>query len=303
MFIDSLEVERTVIALPPRAYGRERAGIADVCARIRPDVVHTHGYRTDVIDSGVARRRKIPTITTVHGFTGIGGWRGRLYEYLQRRAFRRFDAVVAVSRPLVTLLRGDGVAADRVHMIPNAYSPDTFFNRDDARRTLGLSDGFIAGWIGRLSQEKAPDVFVAAVDQVEGMSAAIIGSGREAPRNSPRVKMLGQVADAARLMKAFDVLVLSSRTEGTPMVLFEAMAAKVPVVATAVGGVPDVVSDNEALLVPPDRPDALARAIAAVRDDPAAARTRAAAAAERLATEYAVGPWVERYAAVYRGVL
>jgi glycosyltransferase involved in cell wall biosynthesis len=303
MFIDSLEVERTVIALPPRAYGRERAGIADVCARIRPDVVHTHGYRTDVIDSGVARRRKIPTITTVHGFTGIGGWRGRLYEYLQRRAFRRFDAVVAVSRPIVTLLRNDGVAADRVHMIPNAYSPDTFFDRDDARRTLGLNDGFIAGWIGRLSQEKAPDAFVAAVDQVEGISAAIIGSGREAPRHSPRVKMLGQVADAARLMKAFDVLVLSSRTEGTPMVLFEAMAARVPVVTTAVGGVPDVVSDNEALLVPPERPEALARAIAAVRDDPAAARTRAAAAATRLATEYAVGPWVERYAAVYQSVL
>jgi glycosyltransferase involved in cell wall biosynthesis len=114
--------------------------------------------------------------------------------------------------------------------------------------------------------------------------------------------MLGQVTEAARLIKAFDVLVLSSRTEGTPMVLFEAMAARVPVVATAVGGVPDVVSQNEALLVPPDRPDELASAIAAVRNDPAAARTRADAAAKRLATEYAVGPWVERYAAVYRGI-
>jgi len=302
-FLDALEVERTVIALPPRAYGRERQAIAGLCARWRPDVVHTHGYRTDVLDAGVARRSKLPTVTTVHGFTGIGGWRGRIYEYLQRRAFHRFDAVVAVSRPLVTLLRNDGVAADRVHMIPNAYAPGLFSARDEARAALGLGDGFIAGWIGRLSQEKAPDVFVAAVDQLDGISAAIIGSGREAPRNSPRVKMLGQLSDAARVMKAFDVLVLSSRTEGTPMVLFEAMAAHVPVVATAVGGVPDVVSENEALLVPSDRPDELARAIAAVRGDPAAARTRAAAAAKRLATEYAVGPWVERYAAVYRGVL
>ena len=266
-------------------------------------MVHTHGYRTDVIDASAARRSKLPTVTTVHGFTGVGGWRGRVYEYLQRRAFRRFDAVVAVSRPLVTLLRNAGVSADRVHMIPNAYAPGEFIARDDARRSLGLGDGFIAGWIGRLSQEKAPDVFVAALDLVDGaIAGAIIGSGREAPRHSPRVILLGQIADAARMMKAFDVLVLSSRTEGTPMVLFEAMAAKVPVVATAVGGVPDVVSDNEALLVLPERPDALARAIAAVRDDPAAARTRAAAAAKRLATEYAVGPWVDRYAAVYQGV-
>jgi glycosyltransferase involved in cell wall biosynthesis len=300
--VNTLDVDLTTFVLRPRAYASERARIAELCAKVRPDVVHTHGYRTDVIDSGVARRMGIPTVTTVHGFTGIGGWRGRLYEYLQRRAFRRFDAVVAVSRPLVTLLRNDGVAPDRVHMIPNAYAPGEFIARADARRTLGLGDGFIAGWIGRLSREKAPDVFVEAVDQVEGMSAAIIGSGREAPRNSPRVKMLGQVADAARLMKAFDVLVLSSRTEGTPMVLFEAMAAHVPVVATAVGGVPDVVSDNEALLVLPDRPEALARAIESIRSDPASARLRADAAAKRLATEYAVGPWVERYAAVYRGV-
>jgi glycosyltransferase involved in cell wall biosynthesis len=302
-FLDSLAVEHSVIALPARAYGRERAAVADLCSRWRPDIVHTHGYRTDVIDAGVARRVGIPTVTTVHGFTGVGGWRGRFYEYLQRRAFRRFGAVVAVSRPLVTLLRNDGVPPSRVHLISNAYAPRPFVSREDARRALGLGDGFIAGWIGRLSREKAPDVFVEAISKTAGITGAIIGSGREAPRNSPDVVMLGQIADAARLITAFDVLVLSSRTEGTPMVLFEAMAARVPVVATAVGGVPDVVSEREALLVPPDRPDDLARAIAEVRDDPTSATARADAAAARLATEYAVAPWVERYAAVYRGVM
>ncbi|HZS57985.1 MAG TPA: glycosyltransferase family 4 protein [Gemmatimonadaceae bacterium] len=300
-FTDALAVDHSVIALPARAYGRERAAVADLCARLRPEVVHTHGYRTDVIDSGVARRMKIATVTTVHGFTGIGGWKGRLYEYLQRRAFRRFDAVVAVSRPLIALLNRDGIS--RVHLVPNAYAPRPFVPREEARRILGLGEGFIAGWIGRLSREKAPDVFVTALTRTEGVSGAIIGSGRETPPASDRVTLLGQIPDAARFITAFDVLVLSSRTEGTPIVLFEAMAAHVPVVTTAVGGVPDVVSEREAILVPAGNPDALAAAIAKVRDDPAAAFARADAAAQRLATEYAVGPWIERYAAVYRSVL
>jgi glycosyltransferase involved in cell wall biosynthesis len=304
VFIDGLAVETTVLSLPPRAYGRERAAVADLCERWRPDVVHTHGYRTDVIDSGAARKAGFPTVTTVHGFTGTG-WRGRFYERLQRRAFRRFDAVVAVSRPLATLLRNEAKTPSRVHLIPNAYAAPPFATRDEARRSLGLGPGFIAGWIGRLSHEKAPDVFLDALGFLDAsVTGAIIGDGRHRPPPEPstRVAWLGRVDDAARLITAFDVLVLSSRTEGTPMVLFEAMAARVPVVATAVGGVPDVVSPHEALLVPSERPDELARAIASIRDDPGASRARADAAAAKLAADFAVGSWVERYAAVYRGV-
>src|SRR5437762_9327920 len=85
------------IVLSARSYARERAVIAALCQRLRPDAVHTHGYRPDVVDAGVARQLGIPVITTVHGFTG-GTWRNLVYEFLQRRAFRRFDAVVAVSR-------------------------------------------------------------------------------------------------------------------------------------------------------------------------------------------------------------
>jgi glycosyltransferase involved in cell wall biosynthesis len=304
-FLDALVVEHSVLTVPSRAYTKERAAVAALCARWRPDVVHTHGYRTDVIDSGVARRLGLPTVTTVHGFTGTG-WRGRLYERLQRRAFRRFDAVVGGWRPLVSLLTNDGIAPSRVHLIPNAWSARPFATRAEARRALGLGDGFIAGWIGRLSREKAPDLFLTALGYLDAsIGAAIVGDGRERAAlasQSTRVTWLGQVHDAARYITAFDVLVLSSRTEGTPIVLFEAMAAGVPVVSTSVGGVPDVVSEREALLVPSERPDELARAIASVQDDPTAARARAQAAAARLARDFAVEPWVERYATVYRGV-
>ena len=107
------------IVLSARSYARERAVIAALCQRLRPDAVHTHGYRPDVVDAGVARQLGIPVITTVHGFTG-GTWRNLVYEFLQRRAFRRFDAVVAVSRPLRDRLARAGVAPSRIHTLPNA---------------------------------------------------------------------------------------------------------------------------------------------------------------------------------------
>src|SRR2546429_211481 len=83
-------------------------GVAAACNRLRPTIVHTDGYRPDVVDASVARRRGIPTVTTVHGFTG-GGWKNGLYERLQRRAFRRLDAVVAASEPLKAQLTRAGV--------------------------------------------------------------------------------------------------------------------------------------------------------------------------------------------------
>jgi glycosyltransferase involved in cell wall biosynthesis len=110
---------------------------------------------------------------------------------------------------------------------------------------------------------------------------------------------MGQVNDAPRLYRGFDLFVLSSRTEGTPIALFEVMDAEIPVVATAVGGVPAVVSSAEAVLIPPEDPRALAQAIRSTYDGRAPARARAAAARLRLRTQYAVGPWLDRYDRLY----
>jgi glycosyltransferase involved in cell wall biosynthesis len=117
-----------------------------------------------------------------------------------------------------------------------------------------------------------------------------------------QVRWCGAVSDAAQLFKGFDVFVLSSRTEGTPIVLFEAMAAGTPIVATSVGGVPDVVSSREALLVPPDDPGALADAVRRVWADPVAAAARARRARERLETGFALAPWLASYDRIYRSL-
>jgi glycosyltransferase involved in cell wall biosynthesis len=292
------------LPLPPRRYLRERSFVGRLCRRVRPDVVHTHGYRCDVIDAGSARAQGIPTVTTVHGFTGGGP--------KNRRAFRRFDAVVAVSRKQIAQLKEAGVDPERIHVLPNAWrSRSSIFDRAEARQRLGVSNGtFSIGWVGRLSQEKGLDVLIDSLGCLGDMpvEVAVVGDGRErgeweeraaAAGLSSRLKWLGAVRDADRLFGAFDVFVLSSRTEGVPMVLFEAMAAGTPIVATAVGGVPDVVSCREALLVPPENPASLAGAIRAVRDDPEATAARVEGARRRLAEDFGVDPWLTQYEELY----
>jgi glycosyltransferase involved in cell wall biosynthesis len=304
-------VEVLEAVLPGRGYLRERAALRRLCEALRPGVVHTHGYRPDVVDSGVARRFGAAAITTVHGFTA-GDWKNRLYERLQVRAFRRFDAVVAVSRPQAERLPLDGVPRSRIHLVPNAWMGSTgSLGRAEARCALGVTDdAVLIGWVGRITRPKGPDVLVEALPLVPDRTARLVmlGDGPEqaALRDraaalgvSDRIVWPGLVQDAARLFAAFDVLALSSRTEGTPIVLFEAMAAGVPIVATRVGGVPDVVGTAEALLVPPEDPVALADAIGEALGDRASAAARARAAQTRLAERFALEPWLARYEDVY----
>jgi glycosyltransferase involved in cell wall biosynthesis len=299
------------LQLPGRAYVRERAAITTLCQELQPTVVHTHGYRPDILDAPVARRGGAAIVTTVHGFTG-GDWKNRFYEWLQVRAYRRFDAVVAVSTPLVERLRLSGLLPGRLHLVRNAWSGEReYLERAPARAALGItSDEQVIGWIGRLSAEKGPDIMIEGLARLPdaAIRLSLVGEGplegvlRAQSRNlgvADRVRWHGLVPDVARLYRAFDVLVLSSRTEGTPIVLLEAMGAGVPVVATSVGGVPDVISPAEAVLAAPNDSAALAQAIGSVLADPTATQRRVEAARERLKREFAIAPWLERYEAVY----
>ena len=307
-------VEVFAIEVPLRGYLQERAEVAHLCHRLRPDVVHTHGYRADVLDASVARGLGIPVVSTVHGFTG-GDRRNRFYQWLQRRALRRFDAVVAVSRALMNDLAESGVPRERLYYVQNALdASEPPLDREAACRGLRIApNGFRAGWVGRLSAEKGPDVLVEALRHLRDvpMTVSFLGTGplRQALEDraaglhvADRIRWHGVVPGAGRLLRAFGAFVLTSRTEGTPIALLEAMAAEVPIIAAGVGGVPDVVSTTEALLVPPDDSHAVALALREVFQNPAAARRRARAARERLDREFGLAIWLQRYEAVYRAV-
>lgn len=302
----------SLIELPGRSYLREMRDVRTLLSEWQPDVVHTHGYRSDLLDGHVARTLGIPIVSTVHGSSRLGG-KSHFFEWLQRRAWRRFDGVVVVSQALERTLGADGVPRERMHMIPNAWpGVEPTLSRMEARRRLGLAaDAFAIGFVGRLIPAKGPDVLVSALAQLKGRvwHAVVIGDGGERTLVEQlcekhglreRVSLVGHLDDATHLFRAFDVFVLSSRTEGTPIVLFEAIAAGVPVVATAVGGVPEAISEAEAYLVPSEQPSTLAGAIEAVAEDPAAAALRATRARARLARDYSTAGWLVRHERLYR---
>lgn len=316
--LDGLE-RRDVITHVGASRGRDYWGQRDELTRLacelRPDVVHTHGYRADVLGTSACERAGAAAVTTLHGFTG-GDLKNRCYEWLQRRRIRDCDGVVAVSTAMAEQLARSGMPADRVHVIPNILPPPgPRLFRGAARRCLGLApERWVIGWVGRLSHEKGLDLLLEALalSGDRAIDLAILGDGPERRRLehqaallgiADRVTWCGVVEGADRFFSAFDLLVLSSRTEGSPIVLLEAMSACVPVVATAVGGVPETVTPATALLVPPEEPGALASAIRSVRHDPGAAARRSLRAHVRSARRSDPSRWAATYAEVYRAAL
>ena len=303
-----------VVEVRPRHYLAERRAVSAVLDDFQPDVLHSHGYRPDVLDAGLAKRRRIPIVTTLHGSSRMGGL-STLHELVQLAVLRRFDAVVAVSKPLQRELSGPWASRDRVHFIPNAWTGrPPALDRAAARRRLRVpADETVVAWVGRLIPIKAAEIFLHAIalSPRAAWKASIVGDG---PRRvalerlanrlgiSDRVRFHGNVFDIAQSFRAFDAFVLSSRSEGTPVVLFEAMAAGVPIIATDVGGVRDVLGDDGGVLVPSQDPNAMAAAIAATLTDTGAAADRTASASRRLLERYAVGPWLEAHETLYRSL-
>jgi len=316
-FIDQLKdlgVPVTPIVVRARDYFSEFRMMSALVARLRPSVVHSHGYRSDVIGGLVARSHRVPTVSTVHGFTG-GGLRNRLNERVQLLALRRADAVIAVSAPLARRLAEDGVRSDKIHLVPNAFtSLYDMLPRSAARERLGIRSGdLVAGWVGRLSKEKGADVMLDALAESDPRwQLSVIGQGEEMERLrqqstklriASRVTWHGPLANAGSLLSAFDAFVLSSRTEGTPITLLEAMNAGVPIVATRVGGVPDVVDSSHAIIVGAEQPTLIAHALSQIAGEPTAAAERSRRARDRLSQSFGPATWLAALDSVYEAAV
>lgn len=221
-----------------------------------------------------------------------------------RRYCRNIDAVTAIHQELLDYLQGTlGLPASMLHLIPNGVDTQRFTpgKRDpEFRRNLDLpEDAVIAGCIGRLHEHKGHRDLLAAArrvrERIGGFHLLIVGDGPlrntlEAAVRTERledtVRFLGERSDIDNVLKNLDLMVLSSETEGVPIVLLEAMSAGVPCVATAVGGVPELITRTAGHLVPPRDPGAMADAIIELCLSPGARRAIAESAREKVLKHY-----------------
>ena len=306
--LEHVGLEQVQLRRTSRDYAGARADVRALLEKHAGATLHSHGARADLV-AMLACVDGRGFVSTVHGFV-TNTVKQRIARMLHLLTLRRATRVVAVSSPLARQLAAS-VGAGRVKEIPNAVPPTDLLERIAARELLRVPEtSTVLGWVGRASLEKGLDVFLEAFARIADRDAVavIIGDGPERTRVSAqaeqlgvaaRVRWIGQVPDAGRFFPAFDVLVLSSRTEGTPMTVLEAVRAGVPVVATAVGGVPDIIGDGAGWLVPPESPSALADAINHALADREERDRRTAVATDRARARFGFDAWIAAHNALY----
>jgi glycosyltransferase involved in cell wall biosynthesis len=296
------------------------ARVVGLARRIGADVVQSHSYKPHVLALAVRAATGAPWLGHHHGWTAEND-KVRRYHRLDGLTLPRADRVVAVAESARTIVVNEGVAPGRVAVIFNAVDAVDLRaaeSRAEARAQLGLApDATVACVVGRLSHEKGQDVALRALARLrdEGVAVTFAFAGDGPDRAAlealarelslgDRAVFLGHQPRVGRVYAASDLLVMPSRSEAMPNALLEAMTVSLPVVATRVGGVPEVADDGDhALLAAPDDPAALADAVARVVRDRSAANDRAARARARALDRHDPRRRAARYVDLYESVL
>jgi len=316
-----LGIHATALPDPGRLAGTTVRGVAEIARRSRAVALHAHDVKSDWLALAASRRSGRPAFATVHLHTR-GSLALRFYRWVDLTRLRRFDRVFAVSDAVAReIFRW--VPPERLRVVRNGVDASRLEARAaleaQAARTRLLTAGR-GPWLvaaGRLARQKGIDRLLEALalggGALEGARLALIGAGPERAaleRHARRLGVderllwLGERRDVAGFLAAADLVVLPSRREGLPFVALEALALGRPVVATAVGGLPELIaSAGEGWLVRGGRPTELAAALRAALDDPEEAARRGRAGRERVRRELSAAATARTTAAAYREAL
>ena len=277
-------------AFDPRLVWR----LARLVRRLEIDILHPHEISSNLIALLAAKLQRVALVTTLHGWFGHT-LKHRAYIALDHYVVRRYDRVIAVSRQIYETMAPAGLPPDRLRLLHNAIVLERY-RRTGQRGRLAALVGRpvpspVLASIGRLSREKGQadllDALAIAAAHGQRVSLVLAGDGPERAALEEQAQRLGlgervifpgYVSQPQLVIEEADLVVLPSHTEGLPNAALEAMAMEVPLLATAVGGTPEVVTDGiTGRLVAPRNPPALAAAILDFLADPAPWKRMAAA--------------------------
>ena len=249
------------------------------------DIVHCHGYKSNLYALFAQYLSKTSPflIATNHNWIGTTS-REFFYQKVDAITLRFFDKIIAVSTDVKQQMIEAGIKAQQIYIIDNGINVgDLAFKTPatESRQLLDIAlDDFVIGNIARLTPEKNHLALLHALAECKetaNLKLVLVGDGPEyetiktAARSlgvEDQIIMTGNRDDARKLYSAFDIFVLSSTTEGLPMVLLEAMAAGIPIISSKVGAVPNIIRDGKnGLLWMPDKPGELYEAIKTLHED------------------------------------
>lgn len=291
--------------------------LAATVESVRGRLLVCNGYKADILGLAAGRRLGLPVVSVAHGWTGES-LRVRIYEALDRRLLRWMDKVVCVSAGQAAKVGRAGVPRGKMAVVRNAIRAEQFERPDPAFRAA-LENMFprkpriLVGAAGRLSLEKGFPVLIEAATMLaaenQDLGFVLFGEGplrRQLESQIARADLqqrfvlAGFTDQLHRYLPHFDLLALPSYSEGLPVVVLEAFAAAVPVVATAVGGCPEVVVDHvNGYLVPPGNAGELQRAIRRLVQQPDLARRMGQAGRSHVQEHFTLAAQAESYRQIF----
>lgn len=313
----------TVQIIP--AKGRFDPGIVKNLVRIIRegdiDVIHTHGYKSDILGFMAARIAGIKCVSTPHGFSGNVGWKLGLFIWIGTRFFRHFDTVAPLSDELMADMRRFGVRDDRLQLILNGVDLKEIRSTVEAAGTPTLVEeaggtrriGFVGQLIPRKAVGDLIEVFDDLYERDNRLRLEIVGDGRQREELevlasgkpcSNAIRFLGFRDDRLSLMSRFDLFVMTSSLEGIPRCMMEAMALKVPVVAYNIPGVSELVEHGRTgLLAAHGNKDELTSHCRYLLDNPTESERLAEAARQKIQALYSASRMASEYEGIFRQLL
>ncbi len=316
--------------IPVRYFTMKRgfnlSGIMNISKYVRDNkitVVHSHGYKPNIFLHIVSSKR-LKKISTVHGWSKeTAHLKTRLYEYLDALALKRMNCIIAVSKAVEKDLIKRGLQKEKIEIIYNGINVNharnaSHLNTSQLLKEYEIPPGtFVIGTLGRLAIVKGHSYLIQAIPsilkEIPGCMLLIAGSGPlysnlnnliKALGLENNIKLIGYIKELEPFFSSIDLFVLPSLSEGLPISLLEAMRHGKPCVASAAGGITEIITDGAAgLLVPPANVKALAQAITSLYKDEGRMKQLSANGQKLVECNFSAKSMANQYEALYSKIV